>query len=515
MHRDGASKRNIARQLKMSKNTVKDYLHKLMTIGGKVDELLKLDDPVLERQFHGGNPAYSDDRHQKLMEQMDYYSQELNGSKGVTRQLLWEEYKASTTPHYSYSQFCYHLLQHIRAKKPSMVLNHSAADKLMIDFSGQKMQYIDRDSGEVIQCELFVATFPFSGFCYVQALRSQSLDDFVYGTVRCLSTLGGVPKALVTDNLKSSITKSHRYEPDVNQVFEQLANHYNCTVFPTRVYKPKDKAAVEGSVRIIYSRVKAPLRNRQFFSLSELNSAIEEQVLLLNQRRMQTRGYTREEQFVAAEKPLLGALPTAPFEIQYTKDYKVAQNNHFMLGDDKHYYSVPYTYIGQRIKVIYTRHLVQVYHKGQLICQHLRDKSTGRYSTDQNHLCSAHKAYLQRSPQYYIDRASKVSNALEQIFIALFDQPGRYPEQLYKSCDGWMALSRKYKNNTEFQKACQISIEQGNYTYGFVKRILDNKMTDQQPASQPEASLPLHHNIRGKQYYQTELFKQNRSLDHS
>lgn len=140
LHRDGASKRYIDRQLKMSKNTVKEFLHKLITIGGNVDVLLKLDDPVLARQFHCGNPAYCDDRHQKLMEQMVEYIPVLKNRKCAIRQLLWEEYKLSTTTHYSYSQFCYHLLQHIRAKKPSMVLNHSAADKLMIDFSGQKMQ---------------------------------------------------------------------------------------------------------------------------------------------------------------------------------------------------------------------------------------------------------------------------------------------------------------------------------------------------------------------------------------
>jgi len=505
LHRDGHGIKYISRHTGMSRNTVKSYLLKLGLLKCSVEELLKLDDPVLEARFHGGNPSYSDDRHEVLMERMPYFMAELK-KKGVTRHLLWEEYSAHKGAHYSYSQFCYHLQQYSRSKRATMVLHHEAGDKLMIDFSGKKMHIVNKDTGELIPCQMYIAILPFSNYCYAEACGSQNLPDFIHCTSNCLRALGGAPRALVTDNLKSAVTKTDRYEPEVNTTFEQLGNHYGSTVFPARAYKPKDKAAVENMVKIAYTHIMARLRHRQFFSLSELNEAIAEQVFLFNQRRMQTKGYTREEQFNAAEKPTLKPLPDLPFEIQYTKKYTVALNNHFCLTPDKHYYSVPHTHIGQKVVVIYTRSAVRVYYKGTLLCMHLRDTAMGKYTTDEDHLCSHHRAYNQRSPGYYKQKALKISPTIHRLFELIFDQPDKYPEQLYKTCDGLLNLARVYKNSDVFDKACTISIKQRIYNYGFIKRILDNNMTDAIPSSTVDRPLPKHNNIRGKDYFQTTMF---------
>jgi transposase len=506
LHCNGYGIKYISRHLTMSRNTVRSYLNKFKTLQCSVDELLKLDDPVLEARFHSGSPAYSDIRHEELMSQIAYIMGELK-KPGVTRQLLWEEYKVGRELHYCYSQFCYHLDQHAASRHPTMVLHHDPADKLMIDFSGKKMQYIDRQTGEEISCQLYIATLPYSGYVYVEACRSQDICDFIACTSHCLHALGGAPKALVTDNLKSAVTKVDKYEPEVNVTFEHLANHYGSVVFPTRAYKPRDKGAVENMVKIVYTQVKARLRNVPFFSITELNEGIKGQVFLLNQRRMQTKGYTRQEQFNAAEKPLLKPLPDLPFEIQYTKKYKVAQNNHICLSIDKHYYSVPHTYIGKEVKVIYTRTTVRIYHRGVLICAHVRNPAQGKYTTVEDHLCSAHRAYNQRSPEYYIQKASKISDSAHQLFELLFDQPGRYPEQLYKTCDGLIRLAKTYSNGDEFDNACKIGIDEGIYNYSFIKRLLDNKMTSTQPSTVTDLPLPKHTNIRGKEYYvQTTMF---------
>ena len=505
LHRDGHGIKFISRHTGMSKNTVKSYLLKLGFLKCSFDELLKLDDPILEARFHGGNPSYSDDRHEVLLERMPYFMSELK-KKGVTRHLLWEEYSSHKGAHYSYSQFCYHLQQYSRSKHATMVLHHEAGDKLMIDFSGKKMHYINRETGELIPCQMYIAILPFSNYCYAEACGSQNSVDFIHCTANCLRALGGAPKALVTDNLKSAVTKTDKYEPEVNATFEQLGNHYGSTVFPTRAYKPKDKAAVENMVKIAYTHIMARLRHRQFFSLSELNEAIAEQVFLFNQRRMQTKGYTREEQFNAAEKPTLQPLPDLPFEIQYTKTYKVANNNHFCLTPDKHYYSVPHTHIGQKVVVIYTRSVVRVYHNGTLLCMHLRDNAMGKYTTEADHLCSHHRAYNQRSPEYYKQKAIKIGSTIHRLFELIFEQPDKYPEQLYKTCDGLINLARVYKNNDDFDKACTISIEQRIYNYGFIKRILDNNMTGATHSSSVDRPLPKHNNIRGKDYFQTTMF---------
>ncbi|MFZ1748830.1 MAG: IS21 family transposase [Saprospiraceae bacterium] len=499
-HQNGDSIRSIARHLSISRNTVKSYLAKFETLGVSMDALLALDDMQLESRFHPGNPAYSDLRHDILMDHMNDFCRELK-DKGVTRHLLWEEYSMVHHPHYSYSQFCYHLEQNLKARKPTMVLNHNAAEKLMIDFSGHKMSYIDRETGEVISCQLYIATLPFSNYIFVKACLTQGLQDFISCTKKCLEFFGGVPQALVTDNLKSAVTKANKYEPDVNETFQKMANHYGTTVFPTRTYKPQDKAMVELMVRNTYTHIKAKLRKTQFFSLTELNEAIEAKTLEFNQRRRQMNLYTREEQFVASEKPLLKALPSTAFDIEYIRQYKIAQNNHFCLTEDKHYYSVPYIYIGKKVKVIYTGTIVKIYYDRTLIAQHVRDNAFGKYTTSKEHLCSAHQAYLDKSPDYYKHMASKNSTTLHTLISCLFDQKDKYPEQLYKTCDGLFSLGRKYKYSVVFTNACQTAIDQKIYSYVFIKNMLDNNMAGAHAASAENKPLPDHSNIRGKDYF--------------
>ena len=499
-HQHGDSIHSIARHLSISRNTVKSYLAKVETLGIGIDALLALDDMQLESRFHVGNPAYSDLRHDTLMDRMDYFCSELK-LKGVTRLLLWEEYCKEHPTHYSYSQFCYHLDQNLKARKPTMVLNHNAAEKLMIDFSGHKMSYIDRETGEVIWCQLYIATLPFSNYIFVRACPTQGLQDFISCTKKCLEFLGGVPQALVTDNLKSAVTKTHNYEPDVNETFNKMANHYGTTVFPTRTYKPQDKAMVELMVKNVYTHIKAKLRKTPFFSLTELNDAIEDKTIAFNHRRRQMNLYTREEQFVASEKPLLKSLPSTAFDIEYIRHYKIAQNNHFCLTEDKHYYSVPYHYIGKKVKVIYTESVVKIYYDKTMIAQHVRDYSFGKYTTSKEHLCSSHQAYLDKSPDYYKQMASRNSTTMHTLISCLFDQKDKYPEQLYKTCDGLFNLGRKYKYSVVFTNACQIAIDQKIYSYVFIKNMLDNNMAGAHANSTENRPLPDHSNIRGKDYF--------------
>jgi hypothetical protein len=188
-----------------------------------------------------------------------------------------------------HSQFCFHLRQQLIAKKPGMRLEHPAGDKLFIDFAGKPMHYIDRSTGELIGCQIFVASLPFSDYCFAMAVRSQRVDDFLHALECCLRELGGAPAVLVPDNLKSAVIKADRFEPEINRALEDFANHYDITVIPTRPAKPKDKALVENQVKLVYNRVYARLRNRQFFDLESLNQAISEKVKAHNQTRMQQK----------------------------------------------------------------------------------------------------------------------------------------------------------------------------------------------------------------------------------
>lgn len=496
LHKQGASIKRIARDLNLSRNTVKAYLNKLPGLKIEIDALLLIEDPALEAIFLSGNPAYKDNRYDYLKDRLDYITKEL-GRKGVTRHLLWEEYRELVPESYSYSQFCFHLGQHLIASKPSMVLEHKPADKLFIDFAGKKLNYIDPQTGEVVECQVFVACLPHSDYAFAMAVRTQNISDFIHALSCCLQQLGGVPVALVPDNLKAAITKANRYEPDVNQALEDFANHYQCVVYPARVGKPQDKALVENQVKLIYNRVYARLRNQQFLSLDALNQAIKEKIRDHNQTRMQQKPYSREENFLANEKHLLAPLPDQLYQIKFYKILKVAKNNHVYLTQDKHYYSVPYQYIGKKVMVIYTRSLVRIYLHGKQISLHQRSYRTG-YTTDKTHLCSSHQHYLDRSPEYYKDKAKIKSPVLLRLFEMIFDQD-KYPEQLYRTCDGFLQLFNKTPKD-QFNKACELALEHQNYSYQFLINLLSNKMLED-PYRTSEKSLPKHQNVRGKQYF--------------
>lgn len=494
MHHNGKGYKTIARTLSVSKNTVKSYVSKVKASRIPIANLLALENPELEAALLAGNPAYKDERYEPIKQKLEYYTKELK-RVGVTRLILWEEYKTEFSPnHYCYSQFCVLLRQYQYSSKPSMVLEHHAADKLYIDFAGKKLSYINKDTGEEIFVQVFVACLPYSDYSFAIAVPSQKTDDFIYALQCCLKDIGGVPETLVPDNLKAAVIKASRYEPCINKVLEDFSNHYKTTVTPARPRKPKDKALVENQVKLIYSRVYAKLRNQQFFDLASLNKAIKEKVKAHNQTRMQRKNYSREEKFIADEKHVLSALPTEDFEIKYYKKLKVAHNNHIYLGVDKHYYSVPYAYTGKQVRLIYTRSLMRIFYEGKLIAVHPRGLKKSGYTTKKEHLCSHHQHYKKRSPTYYLQRAYLHSEELYQYMSALFKQD-KYPEQLYRTCDGVLNLSKK-TNTIAFKKACGIAMNHSNYSYTFLKRILENKMTENntEPPSKP---LPKHTNIRG------------------
>ncbi|MGK7392753.1 MAG: IS21 family transposase [Candidatus Cyclobacteriaceae bacterium M2_1C_046] len=507
LHQQGKGRKTIARALGISKTTVKSYLEKLDGILSSrkdpitIADLVKLENPVLEAKFHPGNPAYKDDRYEHFKGQIDYFINELK-RKGVSKYLLWEEYRQQRIDGYSYSQFCFHLQQQQIASKPSMVLEHNPGEKLFIDFAGKKLHYVDKDTGELIECQVFVACLPYSDYSFVMAVRSQCIEDFLYALTCCLAFFGGVPLALVPDNLKSAVIKANRYEPQINQALEDFANHYGSTVVPARAKKPKDKALVENQVKLIYSRVYAKVRNMTFFDIHSLNKAIAEKVKEHNQTRMQQKPYCREERFLAEEKKCLMPLPEQLFEIKYYNELTVAKNNHLYLSQDKHYYSVPYKLIGHKVKIIYTRSMVYIFSKGKQVAVHIRGFKQGGYTTDKEHLCSQHRHYRDRSPEYYLQQAKKRSASLHELVGLIFNQ-NRYPEQLYKTCDGLFSLHRMAEADP-FEKACQIAIEHQSYSYMFVKNILENNMTRSQEDI-PDKPLPSHRNLRGKEHYQQQL----------
>jgi transposase len=500
LYKDGRRRKEIARSLKISKNTVKAYLAKLQSLNLNIDDLLALEDPVLEAKFHAGNPAYKDNvRYESLKTDLDFYKRELNKT-GVTRKLLWEEYRLANANGYSYTQFCFHMSQQEIASRRSMVMNHKPGEKLFIDFAGKKMSYVDKVTGEIVQCPVFVACLPYSDYCFAMAVKNQSIEEFLFALKCCLDFLGGVPQIIVPDNLKAAVIKASNYEPDINRAMEDFCNHYQTAAVPTRVRKPKDKALVENQVKLVYTRVFAKLRNVTFMGLEEMNRAILEKVVCHNQTRMQIKPYCREEKFISDEKSLLLPMPGEPYEIKYYRQYKVMTNNHILLYPDKHYYSVPYQYIGQQARVIFTRTLVRIFVRGEPVAVHQRDYTPGKYTIVKEHLCSFHNHYLNRSPEYYRQKAKEKSDLLFCLVDKLFSG-GRPPEQNYKSCDGLFSLHKK-TDPVIFDRACEIALECGYGSYRYLLTTIENLKKRPLVAVKEEPKpLPAHDNIRGKDYY--------------
>lgn len=215
--------------------------------------------------------------------------------KGVTLQLLWEEYdEAHPGQAYRYSQFCVHYKRFQGSLKRSMRQAHRAGDKLFIDYSGDTVAVIDGATGEIRSAEIFVAVLGASSYVYAEATWSQQLPDWIASPVRTVEFMGCVPALLVPDNLKSAINKACRYEPEANSTYEDMASHYGTAILPARPFRPQDKAPVEASVLLVQRWILARLRHRQFFSLEALNAAIRALLIDLNNRPFKKLEGSRE-----------------------------------------------------------------------------------------------------------------------------------------------------------------------------------------------------------------------------
>jgi hypothetical protein len=321
-----------------------------------------------------------------------------------------------------------------------------------------------------------------------------------------MEAMGGVPKILVTDNLKSAVIKADRYEPTLNKALEDMGNHYRFVTIPCRPYSPTHKGLVENQVKIIYRRVYAKLRNTTFYSLEDLNEAVSQKMLEHNQTRMQQCPFSREEQFFAVEKNALSHLPEQPFEMKFTCDLQVRNDGFIYLARDKHYYSVPFVHIGKRSHVIYTRTLVKIFVNNELVATHERLLGFG-HTHKKEHLASNSNAILSRSPEYYQEKAEKHSTVFQQLVSDMFmdlEQRQIPPEFKYKTCDYMLSIGRKTPI-ADFEQACRIAIQNRSYSGKFLQNVISNLNLAKSQSESEKRINPQptnHENMRGNSYYE-------------
>lgn len=492
------SDRKIARALNISRPVVAQYIKDFNASGLTYEETKEMPDSrflaLFEKQRNKRCSKYED-----ISKLFPCFVTELKKT-GVTLMILWNEYQKEHPDGYSYSQFCYHFQVWRNASKVTMHIEHKAGDKMFVDYAGDKLVIVDRKTGHERPVEVFVAILGASQLTYAEASFSQKSEDWIRSNERAFIYCGGVTQAIVPDNLKSGVTQSNRYEPGINLMFDDFAVHYQTVILPARVRRPQDKALVENAVNLVYQRIYAPLRNRIFYSLKELNEAIWDLLEQHNNTPFQRLKTSRRELFDNIEKQVLKPLPKERYPIKQCKELTVQFNYHVELREDRHYYSVPWQLKGKRVRVVYDDRNVAIYYDNVRAIQHKRDRSPNGYTTLHIHMPPHHRFYAQWSPERFIRWAQSIGDDVAEI-IQVVLKSREHPEQAFKTCMGILNLVKEHGPD-RLNKACARALGFGFYSYKRIKSILDRGLEEEPLTESRQLPFSSHENIRGSQYYQ-------------
>jgi transposase len=495
----GLSRRRISQSVGVGKTAVGEYLRRAKAAGVSWPLPPELDEDALEAKLF---PRLDEEqRQQRPMPDWLQIHRELKSRRHVTLLLLWLEYRESHPGGLGYSQFCWHYRRWLGLQDVVMRFEYRGGERGFVDYAGDTVAITDPASGETTPAQVFVAALGASGLLYAEASWGQTLPEWLGAHVHFFEYIGGVPEVLTPDNLKSGVTKPCWYGPELNPSYLDLARHFGTAILPTRVAKPRDKAAVEVGVQVVERWVLAPLRHRSFFSLRESNEAILERLEVVNHRQFRGEPTSRWDLFQELEKAALLPLPGTRFEPAEWRRERVGIDYHVKF--DHHFYSVPYRLIGQEVDVRGTRAVVEIYHKRIRVASHVRERGPKRFITDPQHMPPSHRAYLEWTPeraaQWGAEAGPAVTKLAEQM---LGERP--HPEQVSRASLGLMRLEKEYGKD-RLNTACARALLVGSPSYRSVLSILKAGL-DRVPA-QPQAvvvSAGQHENVRGGEYYREE-----------
>ena len=494
LHYDaGLGIRAISRSLKASPSTVREYLVRAKIRGLSWPLPEPLDDAALLRRLYP-TPA----QNSKRLPPPDWSKvhRELR-CKGVTLALLWEEYKTVHPQGMQYSWFCEQYRAWAAKVDVVMRQEHRAGEKLFVDYAGHTVGVVNRDTGELRQAQVFVAVLGASNYTYAEATWTQTLPDWVASHVRALQFMGGSPELLIPDNLRSAVSRSHRYEPDTHPTYHDLACHYGVAVLPARVKKPRDKAKVEVAVQVVERWILAALRNRTFFSLAELNAAIAKLLERLNHRPFRKLPGSRRSLFEQLDRPALRPLPAERYVFAEWKKARVNIDYHVEV--ERHYYSVPHALVGRQLEVRLTATTVECLYRGQRVASHVRSPLRGRHTTADEHMPEKHRKMGQWSPERFVRWARTIGPHTAALIDSVL-RSRRHPQQAFRSCLGILRLADSY-GEQRLEAAAGRAVSLGANSYRSVESILKHRL-DERPSEQIELGLAIEHaNLRGPSYY--------------
>lgn len=499
----GYSQRRIADALKVSRNTVSKVFKAFENHPISENSLNTLNDQELHQQLFPEESQVPI----LIIPDYDYVHKELLKS-GVTLKLLWEEYvdtcRRSEKPPYMYSQFCKLYQEYVNKHHLTMHIKHKPGDKLMVDWVGTPMPLYDKLTGKSCKVYLFVATLPFSMYCFAKACLTMKEEDWINVNISMYEYFGASTRLLIPDNLKTGIISNKKYEdPIANRAYQELADHYQTALLPARVAAPKDKAAVEGTAGQVTTHIIAKLRNRQFFNINEMNAAIRKELDRFNHNEFQKREGSRHSVFMEEELPFMQPLPKYPYEFAQWKTATVQLNYHIAV--DYQNYSIPYEYVKKKVDVRYTKNMIEVYYKGTRICSHKRIYGMrGQYSTIIDHMPANHQLYSEWDSVRFLKWATGIGDSTKDVVQKIFDSY-RVEEQAYKSCLSLLKLADKYSPE-RLESACRIAlIRIPNPRYKNIRLILESGQDKKDERAPQSHSSPSESNkyayVRGAAYY--------------
>lgn len=500
----GYSERSMAKELSISRPTIRSYKNRLEGSGKDYHTLKSLSDEQLSNLVYPAvEPAAKDDtRRLDIESRMDYLLSELK-RKHVSRRLLWEEYIIDKPDGYGFTQFCLLLARRSSVVEPVMTLHYKAGEKVMVDFAGDKLSYTDKQTAEVHECPVLVCTLPYSNYSYVEVLNSGALAHLIAALNNMLYFLGGCPKVLKTDNMRQVVVRASRYEPIFTEAIQQWGLHNDIVIEATGVRRPREKAPVERQVAISYQHIYAPLRNHTFFSLAELNQAVRKMVDIFNDRIMQGRKVSRRALFEQEEKSLLQPLAVSAYILLHQSRAKVQRNYHVTLGEDWVHYSVPYQYIGKEVYLSYDSDWVEVFLALSMerIAFHRRSYKRHAHVSEQSHMPANHRAYQQQlgyTPEYFISKGAHIGPSTQKYITSVL-QSKQFTEQTFNACLGIIRLEARYGKD-RIEAACLRAAGGPRYNYRTILTILENNR-DKEAIQTEIFRLPDHDNIRGADAY--------------
>ncbi|MEJ2147644.1 MAG: IS21 family transposase [Acidobacteriota bacterium] len=492
----GLENRQIARSCRISHSSVGNYLIRARRAGLSWPLPPDLDDEALRQRLFP--PDEQPAETSRPLPDFASIHQELRRHKHVTLQLLWQEYKQVYPEGYQYSRYC-ELYARWKGKLDLVLRqDYRGGDKLFVDHAGQTIPLTDPRTGEIREAYLFVATLGASNYTYAEATAHRDLPSWIGSHDRALAFFGGVPTVVVPDNWKTGVTDPCFYDPDLNPTYRQWAEHYQTVVIPARVRKPKDKAKVENGVLVAERWILAALRKRTFFSISEVNQAVRERLVELNNRKFRKLDTTRARLFEEVDRPALKPLPAEPYPYRESKKVRVHPDYHVEI--DRHYYSVPYHYVHEQLEAWIGEKTIEIFRCGLRVALHVRSFDVGRHTTLDEHRPPQHQN-LQWTSDRMIRRGRAVGPAVAEVLERIMaSRP--HPELGYRSCLGVLRLGKQYTNE-RLEAACRRALSVNTCSYRSIRSILATGL-DRQPvesATSSPAHDTVHTNVRGSSYY--------------